>query len=332
MFKNTIRNLTISFLAIVIIITTSISGLIYQSLVKNTESILKIEENKVIRKFGLDDPKSIKRMQFSGNSIREFKQQTLITLIILNLIIILIVGSLAYLLVRKNIHPIENSMKKQKEFISNVTHELKTPLTALKSSFEIELRSKNPNIKNTLESGIEDINKLNSLINGFLKLSLLENNQYQIKNETLYLKEVLDCVIKIHMNEIIEKRIEVIYDLKDEKIFTDKFLITELLSVLISNSVKFNKNYGKIIIKSFKEKNKDVILVEDNGQGIDKDRINKIFNKFYKEDESRNRTGSGIGLSIAKEIISILNARIEVRSQKNIDSQFKLIFSGLFKK
>ena len=331
MFKNTIKNLTLSYILIVVIITFSISCIVYYSVVRSTENILKIEEIRVIQKFGYGDPYGNKKIEFAEKSIESFKRQTIIVLTLLNVIILTIVGFLSYLLARKNLLPIEQSMKRQKEFISNISHELKTPLTALKSSFEIELRSKYPDYKNTLISGIDDVDKLNSLINAFLKLSLLENNQYKIKNEEIKLKEILDVAIKPFINDILEKRIDIIYDLQEKILVTDKFLFLELLTVFIANSIKFNKQNGKIIIKSYQQNNQDVISIYDSGIGIDKEKIHKIFERFYKEDESRNKEGHGIGLSIAQEISKILNAKISVISEKNIMTEIKISFSGIFK-
>lgn len=331
MFKSTVKNLTLSYIFIISIITISISVLVYSAVIKNTEEVLRNEEIKIIKKFGNLDEKNSKRLHFAENSIIEFKQKTLIILIILNILIVTIVGFLSYLLAKKNIKPIEIAMKKQKEFISNVSHELKTPITALKSSFEIELRSKKPDFRNTLISGIEEVDKINSLLNGFLRLSSFENKTYKLKKEEIHLKILLDEIVKRHMDSIIEKRIEVIYDLKENVILSDKFLMTELLSIFIHNSVKFNKSYGKISISTYRDGKMDIIKIKDTGEGMSKEVLEKIFDRFYKGDESRNREGHGIGLAIAKEIMSIYQTKIDVITRKNEGTEIVLKFSELFK-
>lgn len=332
MFKSTIKNLTISYIIIITIITTLISTFVYFTIVKSTSEILKNEEIKVVRRFGYNDIKTIKRLQFAEESIADFQKEILLILVSINIVIIVIVGFFSYLLAKKNIQPIEISARKQKEFISNISHELKTPLTSLKSSFEIELRSKNPNLKRTLESGIEDVDKMNTLINGFLRLSSLENNSYKQKNEELNLKDLLDEIIMIHKDEIINKRIEIIYNLKEKNLYTDKFLIRELLSILISNSIKFNKIYGKIIVSSLTDSNLHIIKIKDTGEGIEKSKLERIFDRFYKIDESRSKEGYGIGLAIAKEILSIYKAKIDVKTKVNEGTEITIKFSEIFQK
>lgn len=331
MFKSTVKNLTLSYIFIISIISISISILVYLAVIKNTEEVLRNEEMKIIRRFGYLDEKNSKKLHFAENSINDFKQKTLIILIILNCSIITVVGFLSYLLAKKNIKPIEISMKKQKEFISNVSHELKTPITALKSSFEIELRSKNPEYRSALISGIEEVDKINNLLNGFLRLSSFENKNYKLKKEEIQVKTLLDEIVKRNMDNIIEKRIEVTYNLKEKELLTDRFLITELLSIFINNGVKFNRIFGKISISTYKEGETDIIKIKDSGEGMTKEVLEKIFDRFYKGDESRKREGYGIGLAIAKEIMSIYQTKIDVITRKNEGTEIILKFSDLFK-
>jgi signal transduction histidine kinase len=333
MINRAITKLTIQYIFIVSIICLLVSTFIYNAIVKTTSEALRMEEIKIMKRFDISDPAAQKKLQIAENTIENFKNRTFITLVFLNISIITLVGFFAYFLARKNIQPIEENMHRQKEFISNVSHELKTPLTALKSSFEVELRDKNPDMKRAIESGIEEVDKLNKLINGFLKLSKLGQEKYKLNLEEMDLKEILDEVVKNHINQIIDKRIQLEYHLKEKTILTDHFLITELLSVILSNSIKFNKNYGKIEIKSYKKDGKDYIEITDSGIGIEKENISHIFERFYQENNARNNDGSyGIGLSIANEILKILNGKIVVKSEKNIETKITLIFSGLFKK
>jgi signal transduction histidine kinase len=332
MIKKAITKLTIQYILIVSIICILVSTFIFNAIVKTTSEALRMEEIKIMKRFDISDPAAQKKLQIAENTIENFKNRTIVTLIFLNISIVTLVGFLSYFLARKNIKPIEENMQRQKEFISNVSHELKTPLTALKSSFEVELRDKNPDMKRAIESGIEEVDKLNKLINGFLKLSKLGQENYKLNKEELDLKTILDEVIKNHINQIIEKRIQIEYLLEKTKVESDHFLLTELLSVILSNSVKFNKQNGKIEIKSYSKEGKDFLEITDTGIGIEKENISHIFERFYQENKARNNDGSyGIGLSIANEILNILNGKIVVKSEKNIETKITLIFSGLFK-
>lgn len=332
MFKKAITKLTIQYLLVISFICIVISSFIYSSVLKTASEALRAEEIKIIKKFEFDDPIAQRKLQIAETTIENFKRKTIVNLIFLNISIVSIVGLLSYFLAKKNIKPIEENMQRQKEFVSNISHELKTPLTALKSSFEVELREKNPDFKRTIESGIEEVDKLNKLINGFLKLSKLGQENYKLNKEKLDLKTILDEVIKNQMNQIIEKRIQIEYFLEKTKIESDHFLLTELLSVILSNSVKFNKQNGKIEVKSYSKEGKDYLEITDTGIGIEKENIAHIFERFYQENKARNNDGSyGIGLSIANEILNILNGKIVVNSEKNMETKITLIFSGLFK-
>lgn len=119
------------------------------------------------KKFGIEDPRYIKKLHFVEESVSNVQNRLIINLLGLNFLIVTIVGILAYFFAKRTIAPIEESLRKQKEFISNVSHELKTPLTALKTTFEIDLKSKDSDLKETIKSGIEEVDKLNSLVNGF---------------------------------------------------------------------------------------------------------------------------------------------------------------------
>ena len=331
MIKNPITKLTLNYLLIITVLCVVVSTFIYIDLVKNTTELFKTEQTKIEKKFGTEDPRYSKRVLFVEDGIKNIQNKAIVNLLGLNIIIISIVGLLAYFFAKRTIKPIEESVRKQKEFISNVSHELKTPLTALKSTFEIDLKNSKSDLKETIKSGIEEVDKINMLINGFLKLSELDSKYHQLKLEKVNIKECLDEIIDKNKTQIHEKELGIETNFTHLKFFTDKFLFSELMSIIIENAIKFNKLKGIILIRTFKENGFDFISIKDEGKGIKEENINKIFERFYKEDSSRSKNdGFGIGLALAKEISSILKCEIIVKSNPTQGTEFKLKFSALF--
>jgi len=333
MFKNSIIKLTLNYILIITVLCFFVSSLMYINLVKNTTELFKQEQTRIEKKFGVEDKRYSKKVQFIEDGIKDIQNKAIINLVGLNLIIISIVGFLAYFFAKKTINPIEESVRKQKEFISNVSHELKTPLTALKSSFEIDLKTKGSDLKETLKSGIEEVDKMNLLIDGFLKLSKMDAQKHQLMVENFDLKKCLEDIFRRKDKEFLEKELKVKFYLNNETVITDKFLFSELLSIIIDNAIKFNSNNGGIYINSYSEAEFDFISIRDEGIGIKEENKIKIFERFFKEDASRTRLdGFGVGLALAKEISELLNCEIIVNTRYKKGTEFILKFSALFQK
>lgn len=333
MINNPVKKLTTYYILIITILCILVSSVIYLNIEKRSEDALKQIESKLELKFDTNDSKYLKRVQYAEESVKNFQKRLILNLTLLNIVIISIIGTIAYFFAKKTLKPVEESIRKQKDFISNVTHELKTPLTALKSTFEISLRSKESNLSDTIKSGIEEVDKLNQLIDEFLKLSSLDSKNTEIKNEELNLDLLIDDIANKNIFKIKTKELRIIKNLNFKIIKSDKFLFTELISIIFDNAIKFNKQHGTIEIKSYKQNGQDVISISDTGLGIDQHIKDKIFERFYKEDSSRIQTeGYGVGLSLADEISKLLNCEIEVESEKEKGTQFNLKFSAIFKK
>lgn len=331
MIDKAIKKLTLSYILIITVICILISSVIYFNIEKRSSELL---ENLEIRLQEKLDPSSIKfqnRILLAEETIKNFHHRTILNLFLLNTGIICVVGILAYFFARRTIVHIEGSVSRQKEFISNVSHELKTPLTALKSTFEVSLRDKNGDYKETIKSGIEEVDKMNNLINGFLKLSQINTKKYKVRKEIFFLENVIDEIVLKNQKMLNQKKIKLSKELSDNKVKSDIFLLQELLSIFIENAIKFNKTSGEVIVKSYKKDGYDIISIEDTGIGIKEEHLSKIFDRFYKIDTSRSQDeGYGIGLSLAREIEEILKCKITVKSEVGNGSVFSIKFSELF--
>lgn len=211
------------------------------------------------------------------------------------------------------------------DFISNVSHEIKTPLAVIHNYSEM---LQNPNLSEQEKSECAQrlqaaSKKLGDLISGILKLSKLENQQIYPEKKRFNLSEQLCQAILIYEKSWDEKEIEIITEL-DESIFieADEELFFTVWSNLIGNAVKFTPKGGKISVSLKKQGGHAVVSVTDNGCGMTKETGKRIFEKFYQGDISRATEGNGLGLALVKRIIDITRSEITVESEPDKGSTF----------
>lgn len=214
---------------------------------------------------------------------------------------------------------LEKAFKKQEQFVSDASHELRTPISIIKGYINILDRwgKEDKEIKEeAVESIKSEIQSMNDLIESLLFLARGDLAEIEPSYERFYFNKVVEEIIK--ENKILDKDINYEYIEKDSvKIYADKLLIKQLLRIFIENSRKYTDNGGNIIIKNEKVKNNIKITIEDDGKGIPKEDIPYIFDRFYKIDKSRSdeKGSSGLGLSIAMKIIELHNGDIDVESE-----------------
>lgn len=214
------------------------------------------------------------------------------------------------------------------DFISNVSHELKTPLAAIQNYATL---IQNPNLSDEEKSDyskqiVQNVSNLSSLITNILKLNKLENQKIFPSVEKINISELI-CECMIGFEQVWEeKNIQIEADIaEDVLIFTDSELLKTVVNNLISNALKFTENGGTVGIKvdGF-NKEGAVISVSDTGCGMDSKTCNHIFEKFYQGDTSHNGQGNGLGLALVKQIVDILEYEINVESEVGVGSTFTL--------
>jgi len=226
-----------------------------------------------------------------------------------SLFIYLIVLLIGYKFIDRVAKNIDESFKRLKIFNSNVSHELKTPLTIMKGEIEVALMNNECN-EELLKSLLNEINYINEITDKLLFLTKKDSLNKQ-NFEEIDLEDII-----LELFEKYSKKISINLDIEDEEyhIKGDKTLLKIAISNLIENSVKYGATKLDIILK--KEKNKIVLSIKDNGIGIPKEKLTFIFDEFYRVDESRNKKvkGFGLGLSIVKSIINLHNGKIKLLS------------------
>jgi len=249
-------------------------------------------------------------------STNEDKLEIITTIsLLISFIIYLIVLMLGYKFIDTIATQIEISFRKLKNFNSNVSHELKTPLARMKSEIEVTLMSEDKNCDNLLHSLLEEINYLNDITDKLLFLT--KNDLKNCKLTEIDLEELILELFEKYSNRI---HISLHIDENDEYIIKgDKTLLKMALSNIIENSIKYKALKIDIILK--KTKNKIILTIKDNGIGIPKDKLPYIFDEFYRVDESHNKEikGFGLGLSIVKNILKAHKAKIKVKSEKGVE-------------
>ncbi len=237
----------------------------------------------------------------------------------------------------------ENDYKKaekmRSEFVTNVTHELKTPLTSISGFIETlqEGADENPEIrKRFLDIIAIETARLKRLIEDILVLSDIENKKEVFEENNIDVKENLLKIIETIKPMAESKGVFIDYELENDCIIkgsTDRFV--QMFMNLIENAIKYSKDGGqsKIKISSYKEiDDKEVetivVSVADNGIGIPEKHISRLFERFYRVDKSRTKKGggTGLGLSIVKHIAILFDANIKVESEEGVGSKFIVTF------
>ncbi len=207
----------------------------------------------------------------------------------------------------------------QKEFINNVSHEIKTPVSSIEG-FAKFLKDKNLTDEEREEYTniiIEEAKRLESLTGKILKLSKLNNQEVITNKQEIDIAEQIRKAISLLEPKWSKKDIKINVSL-DEKVFLgDEDLIYQVWVNIIDNAIKFSNEGGSIDIKVY-EKDKNIIVeIKDHGIGMKEEELEKVYDRFYQIDKSHSKEGSGLGLAIVKRIVELSEGKIEIKSKEN---------------
>ncbi|ASU32601.1 sensor histidine kinase [Mucilaginibacter xinganensis] len=232
--------------------------------------------------------------------------------------------------IHKMIETIESTFQKEREFISNASHELMTPISILQSKIEnmFEREDIVDELKTRLLEMQKILNRLKSITKTLLLISQIENEQF-LKEDKISLAVLLQDVYDEISIRLQDKNISYEADIPADwsLVNVNKFLLFNLLFNLINNAIKYNKTNGGIKVIAARENNAFTVSVVDTGIGISPEDIPYIFNRFKKFRQSLQQDSFGLGLPIVKSIAGFHHIRIEVQSEKGIGTTFKLIFA-----
>jgi len=212
----------------------------------------------------------------------------------------------------------------QADFISNVSHEFKTPLSVIQSYSKI-LRRKDLDTKTRkqYEEVLDNnIKKLTNLTSNILSLAKLENQEIILdKTEFLLDEQIRQCVVERQLDWS-KKEIDINLTLPKITYYGSEELIGQVWQNLINNAIKYTDKKGKINITALQEGEEIIVSIQDNGIGMSNEVVEKIFDKFYQGDPSHTGDGNGLGLALVSRILKICDGNISVSSQEGKGSTF----------
>ena len=237
--------------------------------------------------------------------------------ITIDIIILIFIVILGFFLTKKTLSPISLNMQKQKRFIADASHELRTPIAVMISGLEVNLNNKNLDFqeaKELLEDTLSEMKNLSKLSNELLSLS--KDDSSQTIYEPVDMERLISESIEKNRNLAQVKNINIEQNIKFKKFVlgNERELERVLLNVL-DNAIKYTMPEGKIDVYDKVTFNRYVINITDNGVGIKEDLIDKIFDPFFRADLSRNTEGAGLGLALAKKIVEEHKGTIVVKSE-----------------
>ncbi len=217
---------------------------------------------------------------------------------------------------------IQNAVEREKQLTSDASHELRTPLAVIKGTLEVLIR-KPRNQTEYLEKinfCISEVDRLNILVSQLLLLARFENQKQNIKHEEVSLNAIFLDVLSRYSDKIKNKGITVKHHFSEDYIIkSDNYLISIVIGNLISNALKYSNENGELSIDLSNDNSTIIVSIFDNGIGISKDNINKVFDPFFRSEPNDHPEikGTGLGLSIVRRICSLLDIDIKISSEEN---------------
>lgn len=248
--------------------------------------------------------------------------------------LIILILSVAFWYLIKTIFEQKNLDEMKDDFTNNMTHELKTPIAVAYAATDALLHFAQAENKERREKYLqinkEQLEKLESLVEQILSMSMERRLTLTLKKETIDLKSMIEVIAEQHKikNDKTKKTIDIYLNISPEQLFlhADKTHINNILNNLVDNAIKYSKAYCKIDITAYAENKMIVIKIRDNGIGIEKDKQNLIFEKFYRvpQGNKHNAKGYGIGLFYVKTIVEKHKGTILVESTLNKGTEFTI--------
>lgn len=204
----------------------------------------------------------------------------------------------------------------QTDFVSNVSHEFKTPINAIEGYAMLlqEHSDVSPDHKEYTERILYNTRRLSDLVGNILLLSRVENQNIQTREEHYRLDEQIRQVIVMLENKWTEKEMDLDVDLDEISYCGDEGLLFHVWNNLMENAIKFGPQGGMIRMKLFQKEEQIIYEIEDNGPGISKHAQKHIFDKFFQDDTSHKAAGNGLGLSLVKKILDLSKGEISVEN------------------
>jgi len=249
------------------------------------------------------------------------------TLLILNGAMIIIVPVIAWLMTRRTLAPVQHIHEQQKQFVSDVAHELRTPLSIMSGELEVALKKErtSEDYRQVLNSSKQETDRLIELSENLLFLARADQGRQTMEFENVDITDLIGSIIASLQVESTKKEIAIHFEPEEEPTFArgQPAMLRRVFLNLIDNAIQYTPAQGEIWISLATGKQYTEVKIRDTGVGMAPEEQGKIFNRFYRVDASRSRTkGYGLGLAICRSIVELHHGRITVRSTLGKGSTF----------
>jgi two-component system, OmpR family, sensor histidine kinase CiaH len=335
MFKTARLKLTAWYTLSIMLVSLLFSVIIYRLLIDEVNRFERLQRSRIEHFLNGDDyylgiglpppPASIRLT--NPELLAETRHRIIIMLVGVNSGILVFAGLLSYFLSGRTLKPIQVMVDDQNQFISDASHELRTPITALKTSLEVSLRDPSLDLASAralISDSIIETNTLQSLVEQLLSLSKHNFNR-TLHKQSLNLTDVIGQSMRTVSSLAAQKHITLSSRPGKYIILGDNSQLVNLFTILLDNAIKYSHENDQVSLHALKTSGFVSISITDHGIGIPKNQLSKIFDRFYRADCSRCKTfpgGFGLGLAIAKKIVTDHQGTISVSSKPNVGSTF----------
>lgn len=326
MFTSATLKLTAWYLVNLIVICLIFSFIIFEL---STSEISSRLERLQIRVEGSSEtltlPGPVTLNEVRMNQTQEARASIFVGLIYMNIAVITLGGFGSFVLARKTLKPIEEAHEAQSRFTSDASHELRTPLAVMKSEIQVALRDtnmKSEDYKELLESNLEEVDKLTELSHSLLQLSRLEYGDIERTDRIDILAAINASAKRSH---IPAKRLSIIAPKGIVYVDGNRSTISDLFSILFDNALKYSPPHSPIAASLTSNGRTCKVVISNDGQGIDRQDLPKVFDRFYRAAKSRSSSGIkgyGLGLSLARKIVTLHEGSISVASTPGKSTSF----------
>jgi two-component system, OmpR family, sensor histidine kinase CiaH len=328
MFQSARLKLTAWYLLIIMLVTVTFSVAFYQESTVEIQRIITRIHFIQAQSTELSIPTPPEAI-FTLDQMQAIKTRLKIALIIINGVILVIAGGAGYFLAGRTLKPIQHMVDEQNQFISDASHELRTPIATLRAEMEATLLEEHlgdKEARNLIDSNLEELSKLQELANSLLQLAPVPKKD-SIYNDTVSLNDVMQTAHKKVISLAKKKHITFTIAKLNGKVKGDKNSLVEVFVNLFDNAIKYSNEKTTVTVACITKKSSATILVTDEGMGIAPTDLRHIFDRFYRADKSRSQAdGHGLGLSIVKKIVLAHNGSIDVDSVYHKGTTFTLTF------
>lgn len=315
MFTKARLSLTLWYVVVIFALSASVSAVFYARTISVVSSEYQRIDERIQQQTGFFTPRQQVARYLLKADLDAVKRALMLQLVGINLVVVGVVGVCGYLLAGFTLEPIEAMYKQQQQFISDAAHELKTPLTAMRTSLEVGLLE--PELTSparlTLSENISEVDRVARLASHLLDLTQLQSGELTLT--PVEVGAVVATALKQVKPLASKKRIKLIApDLAEVWAKADEGRLIQVLVILLDNSIKYSQARSSVEVSVSQSRTKLNIKVIDTGIGMRPEELERATDRLYRGDKARHTEGFGLGLSIASSIVTKMRGQLHLSS------------------